>query len=112
MSYTEHTNWIDFGKYDLPKPIYINLVRHPIRKVMSAYYYIRQPHVHKSYAKKYNRLVDDKYFNMTFNDCVKEGKREECIFDAHIKYNSDWRRGVIHFCGNQKVCMYVVRIIE
>lgn len=108
MSYSEHTNWIDFSKYNLAKPIYINLVRHPIQKAMSAYYFVRRPEVFEFYRKNYNRTVDEKeYFEMSFNDCVKQAKRSECIFDSRNKYRADWRVGVLHFCGNKRVCRYV-----
>ncbi|XP_037827682.1 heparan sulfate 2-O-sulfotransferase pipe-like, partial [Lucilia sericata] len=104
MSYTEHTNWINFTKYDLPKPIYINLVRHPLRKTMSAYYYNRRPEVYEYYKKKYNRTMSAKEIRMSFNDCVKEGKRPECKFDSKNPFNADWRRAALHFCGNKNVC--------
>lgn len=105
MSYTEHLNWVNFTKYDLPKPIYINLIRHPIQKVMSAYYYIRKPSVHAFYVKHYNRPAGTReYFETTFNDCVKQAQQDECIFDAHNEYNKDWRRFSMHFCGNRPEC--------
>lgn len=105
MSYVEHLNWVNFTKFELPKPIYINLVRHPIQKVMSAYYYIRQPTVHAYYVKRNQRPPGTKeYFETTFNDCVKQAKLAECIFDSHINYNSDWRRFSMHFCGNRPEC--------
>ncbi|XP_037827177.1 uncharacterized protein LOC119615170 [Lucilia sericata] len=104
MSYTEHTNWINFTKYDLPKPIYINLVRHPLRKTMSAYYYNRRPEVYEYYKKKYNRTMSAKEIRMSFNDCVKEGKRPDCKFDSKNPFNADWRRAALHFCGNKNVC--------
>lgn len=108
MSYTEHTNWINFTNYDLPKPIYINLIRHPIQRVMSAYYFIRKPEVHAYYVKKNNRTAESKeYFKTSFSQCVREAKRQECIFDSYLEYNSDWRRAALHFCGNKNVCKYV-----
>ena len=107
MSYSEHTNWINFTKHELPKPIYINLVRHPIHKVMSAYYFIRKPEVYAFYVKNFNRpLEKEEYFKTSFNDCVKQAERKDCIFDPHIEFNSDWRRFAMRFCGNRKECMY------
>lgn len=105
MSYVEHINWIDFAKFDLPKPIYINLVRHPIEKVISAYYYIRHPAVFSYYLLRGGRKLEPKeYFDTSFNDCVKAGKLPECRFDAGTEVYKDWRQFAMYFCGNQPVC--------
>uniref|UniRef100_A0A1I8PRZ0 Heparan sulfate 2-O-sulfotransferase pipe n=1 Tax=Stomoxys calcitrans TaxID=35570 RepID=A0A1I8PRZ0_STOCA len=105
MSYVEHINWVNFTKFDLPKPIYVNLVRHPIQKVMSAYYYIRHPAVFGYYVKFRGRPMETKeWFDMSFNDCVKKGESPDCIFDNHIMYNKDWRRFSLHLCGNHPDC--------
>ena len=33
--------FVDYEKYGLKNPIYINLVRHPISRIQSWYYYVR-----------------------------------------------------------------------
>ncbi|XP_060653645.1 heparan sulfate 2-O-sulfotransferase pipe-like isoform X2 [Drosophila nasuta] len=106
-AYVEHTNWINFTAHDLPKPIYINLVRHPIQKVMSAYYYQRHPVIYaNSLLRNPNKPKQDKeYFDTSFNDCVRQRTSPDCIFDPHSKYNSDWRRFALRLCGNQPVCL-------
>ncbi|XP_051861297.1 heparan sulfate 2-O-sulfotransferase pipe isoform X6 [Drosophila albomicans] len=106
-AYVEHTNWINFTAHDLPKPIYINLVRHPIQKVMSAYYYQRHPVIYaNSLLRNPNKPKQDKeYFDTSFNDCVRQRASPDCIFDPHSKYNSDWRRFALRLCGNQPVCL-------
>ncbi|XP_037927254.1 heparan sulfate 2-O-sulfotransferase pipe-like [Teleopsis dalmanni] len=105
VSYVEHINWINFTTFNLPKPIYINLARHPIDKVVSAYYYIRHPAVYGYYVKNNNATLKEKeYFDISFNDCVKQSKIKECIFDSKNPYNADWRRFAMHFCGNAKIC--------
>ncbi|XP_017468034.1 PREDICTED: heparan sulfate 2-O-sulfotransferase hst-2-like, partial [Rhagoletis zephyria] len=103
LSYVEHMNWINFTEFGQPKPIYINLVRHPIEKVVSAYYYIRHPAVFAYYVQNGHPMEDKAYFDTNFNDCVRE-KRKECTFDSHNPYNADWRRFAMHFCGNFEIC--------
>ncbi|XP_036336972.1 heparan sulfate 2-O-sulfotransferase pipe-like [Rhagoletis pomonella] len=105
-AFTMHRNFINFTDLDLPKPIYINLVRHPIEKVKSAYYYLRHPFIYNNMLLRNPSKPTKKYefFNISFNDCVREGKIPDCIFEPHTQFNSDWRRFAMHFCGNQPVC--------
>ncbi|XP_073840701.1 uronyl 2-sulfotransferase homolog pip-like isoform X1 [Musca autumnalis] len=105
MSYVEHLNWINFTKYDLPKPIYVNMIRHPIQKVISGYYYMRHPAVFGFYVKTFGRKIENReWFETTFNDCVKQAKIPDCIFDPHNDYNKDWRRFSLHLCGSHPDC--------
>ncbi|XP_032598718.1 heparan sulfate 2-O-sulfotransferase pipe isoform X5 [Drosophila grimshawi] len=106
-AYVEHTNWINFTAHDMPRPIYINLVRHPIQKVISAYYYARHPMIYaNSLLRNPNKPVDNKeFFDRSFNECVRKRIAPYCNFDAHLNYNKDWRRFTLHLCGNQKVCL-------
>ncbi|CAD7004469.1 unnamed protein product [Ceratitis capitata] len=103
LSYVEHLNWINFTEFDYGKPIYINMVRHPIDKVISAYNYIRHPAVFAFYLQNGHKMEEKEYFDTNFNDCIRQ-KRKECIFDSHNTYNADWRRFAMHFCGNLEIC--------
>ncbi|XP_067647742.1 heparan sulfate 2-O-sulfotransferase pipe isoform X6 [Eurosta solidaginis] len=105
-AFTMHRNFINFTQLDLPKPIYINLVRHPIEKVQSAYYYTRHPFIYNNgLLRNPNKQTrPPAYFNLSFNDCVRAGKIPDCIFDPYVQFNGDWRRFSMHFCGNRKVC--------
>lgn len=106
-AYVEHTNWINFTAHELPRPIYINLVRHPIQKVMSAYYYQRHPVIYaNSLLRNPNKPVQDKeYFDRSFNDCVRQRIAPYCVFDPHSPFNGDWRRFALRLCGNREVCL-------
>ena len=42
LSYVKHLNFLNFEEFDKKNPIYINMVRHPVERVISWYYYIRQ----------------------------------------------------------------------
>lgn len=105
-AYVEHMNWINFTAHDMPKPIYINLVRHPIQRVISAYYYRRHPVIYaNSLLRNPNKPKENKeFFDRSFNDCVRQRIPPDCVFDPHIQYNNDWRRFALKLCGNQKVC--------
>ena len=104
--HVEHINWINFTQFEAPKPIYINLFRHPIDKVVSGYYYQRHPAIY-SYYVRHNpkqKLHDRAWFDTSFDDCVRQAKLKECIFDSHNPFNGDWRRLGLHFCGNKREC--------
>nr|XP_036228181.1 heparan sulfate 2-O-sulfotransferase pipe-like isoform X5 [Bactrocera oleae] len=105
-AYTMHRNFINFTQLDMPKPIYINLVRHPIEKVKSAYYYLRHPFIYNNALLRNpkKKTQSFEFFDTSFNDCVRAGKIPDCIFDPHIEFNGDWRRFSMHFCGNGPVC--------
>ncbi|TMW42271.1 hypothetical protein DOY81_012647, partial [Sarcophaga bullata] len=97
QSYVEHTNWINFTELELPRPIYMNIVRHPLEGVINAYYYLRtsSPHL---------KSISQDNITLSFNECVKRKVYPYCVFDSYNEYNEDWRRFSLHFCGNQKIC--------
>ena len=43
FSYVKHLNFLDTREFNLSLPIYINIVRHPVDRVQSWYYYHRAP---------------------------------------------------------------------
>ncbi|XP_022229300.2 heparan sulfate 2-O-sulfotransferase pipe-like [Drosophila obscura] len=105
-AYVEHSNWVNFTAHDMPRPIYMNLVRHPIQKVISSYYYLRHPKIvaHTMRRRRNKKIPDKEYFDMTFNDCVRQRIAPHCVFDAHNRFNGDWRRFNLHLCGNAAIC--------
>ena len=42
LAFMKHMNFLEFEESNKTTPIYINVVRHPIDRVISWYYYIRQ----------------------------------------------------------------------
>ncbi len=58
FSYSKHINYLDFEEFEPGfRPIYVNLVRDPVERVISWYYYTRMPW--------YNLAVDPNT-NLTF----------------------------------------------
>ncbi|KAH8286319.1 hypothetical protein KR054_006763, partial [Drosophila jambulina] len=106
--YVEHSNWVNFTKHESPRPIYINMVRHPIQKVISAYYYQRHPLIFaQSLMRNPNKRIESKqFFDTTFNECVRKRMAPFCVFDSHNPYNGDWRRFSLHLCGNSEICTH------
>jgi len=41
--FIKHVCFTNFTKFNLPKPIYLNVVRDPVERVISWFYYVRAP---------------------------------------------------------------------
>uniref|UniRef100_A0A1I8NRQ0 Sulfotransferase domain-containing protein n=1 Tax=Stomoxys calcitrans TaxID=35570 RepID=A0A1I8NRQ0_STOCA len=106
--YISHVNWIDFDDFDLPKPIYVNMVRDPVERVVSWYYYIRGSYRNAVAFNKFpNRKVQsEEWFKKNFNDCVRNGD-EECQYMPMevLQHTKDQKSQVLFFCGNNDNCL-------
>jgi len=108
-TYTKHVAFIDFGLLDEPWPIYINLVRDPIERLVSWFYYARAPW----YIAERRELFGDAiimpsvdWLKKDFNTCIEE-RDPECVYEQLELGNlGDHRRQSLYLCGQvQEVCM-------
>ncbi|XP_030373288.1 heparan sulfate 2-O-sulfotransferase pipe-like isoform X1 [Scaptodrosophila lebanonensis] len=109
--YSQHIAYINFTRFHLPRPIYINLVRHPVERIISWHYYIRARWYYRDMKDKLGDeappMPSDEFLDMDLDTCVRT-KNEHCTFEQMQMKNpvGDHRRQVLFFCGmNQKVCM-------
>ena len=42
FSYVKHLNFLNFEEFNITNPIWVNMVRHPVERVVSWFYYTRQ----------------------------------------------------------------------
>lgn len=42
FSYVKHLNFLNFEEFNIINPIWVNMVRHPVERVVSWFYYTRQ----------------------------------------------------------------------
>ena len=83
FSYVKHLNFIDTLEFDVQNPIYFNIVRHPVDRVRSWYYYTRAP--------SYLVIHDQKKNSTAFKDRLPTVKMlkttfEECVLNQVLKY--------------------------
>ena len=76
--FEKHMLFLDVSEFNIQNPIYVSIVRHPIDRLSSWYYYQRSSmYMHGVY---FSNIMDAK---RSFEDCVA-GKIEECTFEKGI----------------------------
>lgn len=105
--YVKHVCYTNFTRYNLPTPIYVNLVRDPIERVISWYYYVRAPwyYVERKQAFPDLPLPDPRWLRKDFETCVMRGDRE-CTYNYGETHEGigDHRRQSLFFCGHDQEC--------
>ena len=76
----DHMYFFEPEVYSFPKPpIYINIVRNPLKRIVSWYYYIRTKSGYFGDNMQVSVLPPLKSIKSDFNDCVRN-KLKECVF--------------------------------
>jgi len=105
--YVKHVCYTNFTKFNLPTPIYVNIVRDPIERVISWYYYVRAPwyYVERKQAFPDLPLPDPRWLRKDFETCVLRGDRE-CTYNEGETHEGigDHRRQSLFFCGHSHAC--------
>lgn len=105
--YSMHVNFMNFTEFKLPRPIYINLIRDPIERVISWFYYRRSPWVVASMFRKTKKFYPIPWYKKTFEECVLRGDTEcQYIQGSDVEKNLDHRRQTFFFCGHSGDCEY------
>ncbi|XP_049809146.1 heparan sulfate 2-O-sulfotransferase pipe [Schistocerca nitens] len=105
--YVKHVCFTNFSQYGLPEPIYVNLVRDPVERVISWYYYVRAPwyYVERKQAFPDIPLPDPRWLKKDFETCVLRGDRECRYLEGETREGiGDHRRQSLFFCGHADAC--------
>lgn len=106
-AYMAHINYIDFKEFDLPKPIYINLVRDPVERVISWYFYARGSYKNAIEYRKNpeKKMKSADWYKKNFNECVRSGDEECQYIPFTIKEtHPNFKRQSLFFCGHHDDC--------
>ncbi|XP_026675255.1 heparan sulfate 2-O-sulfotransferase pipe isoform X2 [Ceratina calcarata] len=105
--YIKHVCFTNFSEFNLPRPIYINVVRDPVERVISWYYYVRAPwyYVERKQIFPDLPLPDPNWLKKDFESCVLKGDRECRYLEGEIHEGiGDHRRQTLFFCGHSEKC--------
>ncbi|UYV77213.1 hypothetical protein LAZ67_15000145 [Cordylochernes scorpioides] len=99
-----HQEWV-CPRYGYRPPLYINLVRDPVERLISTFSYRRQTaHLHQT------KQPSDYWLNKKYENCVRK-KDPECLFLDGTAYD---RLQITFFCGQFEECKSyaVVGVVE
>ncbi|XP_044583846.1 heparan sulfate 2-O-sulfotransferase pipe [Cotesia glomerata] len=106
--YVKHVCFTNFTEFNLPQPIYMNVVRDPVERVISWYYYVRAPwyYVERKQIFPDLPLPDPEWLKKDFESCVLNGDREcRYVEGEYHEGIGDHRRQTLFFCGHSEKCM-------
>ncbi|KAK3735827.1 hypothetical protein QZH41_019925, partial [Actinostola sp. cb2023] len=89
-----HFHFVDFAKFGVAKPVYINLIRDPLERFISAYYYSR---FGDGRNRSWSFKGTEKQKNMSLDDCVLKN-HSECFTPNKLLYI------IPYFCGQPSGC--------
>jgi len=105
--YVKHVCFVDFTQFNLSMPIYVNMVRDPVERVISWYYYVRAPwyFVERKRAFPDLPLPNPNWLRKDFEMCVRSND-PECRYLQAVKRDGfgDHRRQTMFFCGHSEDC--------
>ncbi|XP_050742000.1 heparan sulfate 2-O-sulfotransferase pipe isoform X3 [Drosophila biarmipes] len=104
--YAEHMNYMNLRPFHLPQPIYINMVRDPVERVISWFYYKRTPWNSVKMFKVNGQFQNRSHYLKNFEDCVLT-RDPECRYDYGLMFKddpSDHKRQSLFFCGHSPIC--------
>ncbi|XP_077994566.1 uronyl 2-sulfotransferase-like [Glandiceps talaboti] len=89
--YNRHVDYVDFSRFGSEQPMGINLIRDPLDRTVSFYYYSR---FGDGLTQRMPSNVRD--VNLTFDECVVK-EYEECSTNNTFRI-------IPYFCGQEEIC--------
>ncbi|XP_013115762.2 heparan sulfate 2-O-sulfotransferase pipe-like [Stomoxys calcitrans] len=105
-AYSMHVNYINFRQHGMTQPIYINMVRDPVERVISWFYYRRTPWSVVQNYRVTKKFLSTQFYKKDFHDCVLS-KDTECVYEQGASFTQTEAlhiRQTLFFCGHDPVC--------
>jgi hypothetical protein len=104
--YVKHVCFVNFTQFDIPEPIYVNMVRDPVERVISWYYYVRAPwyFVERKRAFPDLPLPNPNWLRKDYETCVATDDPECRYIPGQTTDFADHRRQTMFFCGMRDDC--------
>ncbi|XP_075160329.1 heparan sulfate 2-O-sulfotransferase pipe isoform X11 [Haematobia irritans] len=105
-AYSMHVNYINFRQHGMRQPIYINMVRDPVERVISWFYYRRTPWSVVQNYRVTKKFLSTQFYKKDFHDCVLK-KDPECVYEQGASFAQTQAlhiRQTLFFCGHDPVC--------
>lgn len=83
--YVKHINFLNFEQFGKQQPLFINMVRHPVERTISWFYYIRQGWYQLQYDPRKNstnlksRISPPGFYKYSYEECFN-ASMPECIY--------------------------------
>lgn len=96
LIYERHIHYFDATRYGMPQPVFINVVRDPLERLVSWYYFRRYQHGHIRDMPTEQRV-------RTFDECVL-GNHSECMVPGGHHPEEGFFKIIPFFCGQEEFC--------
>lgn len=96
LIYDRHVYFVNFTRYELPMPVYINTFREPVERLVSGYYFNRLRGM-TAHGKAERTRKSKITHHRTFEDCVKR-RLPFCLGSNHTNILVNF------FCGQDAIC--------
>ncbi|XP_053650674.2 uncharacterized protein [Cherax quadricarinatus] len=100
LSYDRHIYYTNFTALNAGRPVYINIIRDPVERFISSFYYRRsEERRNRILARGYPTLFSPSWVNRTVEQCVMHHDAE-CLFLP----GEEKETTVTFFCGHHTFC--------
>ena len=109
IALVRHYSFINFHEYGYQwRPDWFSMVREPVEKVISWFFYVRAPWRVEERIKneKGYEKPSEEFLNKNFETCFKNGD-PECTYEQFSDVEDDpgdHRSQIVQFCGHDPVC--------
>lgn len=95
--FQRHLHYVNFKRHNASEVVYINIIREPIPRMVSQYYYARFGDAGEDLEKRRKIWPRSEEFNETVDECVQKQHRD-CT--GHKSFYI-----IPFFCGNSRYCI-------